>query len=160
MTESVEEEMREEEALEPGDFTDQSTLSYPESASGPSTSLDYDAVSEGDEAYVPPTDPVGTNTEVIGGLQHSSLDSIEVERSSDGTLGDEGIADAVRRELREDAATTDLRLDVEVFQGVVTLRGRVPLLEDAENAEAVASMVPGVVEVVDEMEIVEGGYVR
>jgi osmotically-inducible protein OsmY len=81
------------------------------------------------------------------------MDSIEVDRSSDGTLGDEGIADAVRRELREDASTTDLGLDVEVREGVVYLRGEVPLLEDAENAEAVAATVPGVIEVVDETEV-------
>ncbi|MGH2610627.1 MAG: BON domain-containing protein [Tepidiformaceae bacterium] len=153
MMEGATEGTREDEALEPGDFTDQPTLNYAGAAGGPSTSLDYDAVSEGDEAYVPPTDPVGTNTEVIGGFQHSSLDSIEVERSSDGTLGDEAIADAIRRELREDAATTDLALDVEVFEGVVTLRGSVPLLEDAENAEAVAATVPGVIEVADETEV-------
>ncbi|MEX0783455.1 MAG: BON domain-containing protein [Dehalococcoidia bacterium] len=154
MMEGATEDTREEGGLEPGDFTDQPTLSYPDGASGPSASLDYDAVSEGDETYVPPTDPVGTNTEVIGGFSHSSMDSIEVDRSSDGTLGDEGIADAVRRELREDSSTTDLRLDVEVIRGVVHLRGPVPLLDDAENAEAVAATVPGVIEVVEETEVV------
>ena len=154
MMEGATEDLREEGALEPGDFTDQETLEYPGGASGPSTSLDYDAVSEGDDVYVPPTDPVGTNREVIGGLQGSAMDSVEVDRSSDGTFGDEGIADAVRRELREDAATTDLQLEVEVAEGVVHLRGRVPLLEDAENAEAVAATVPGVLEVVDETEVV------
>lgn len=47
-------------------------------------------------------------------------------------------------ELREDAATTDLRVDVLVWDGVVRLRGTVPTLEDADNAEAVAARVPGV----------------
>jgi osmotically-inducible protein OsmY len=154
MMEGATEDLSEDEALEPGDFTDQPSLHYPGGASGPSTSLEYDAVSEGDEAYVPPTDPVGTNTEVIGGLQHSSMQSIKVDRSSDGTLGDEGIADAVRRELREDASTTDLELEVEVVEGVVHLRGKVPLLEDAENAEAVAATVPGVIEVIEETDVV------
>jgi osmotically-inducible protein OsmY len=82
------------------------------------------------------------------------MQSIKVDRSSDGTLGDEGIADAVRRELREDASTTDLELEVEVVEGVVHLRGKVPLLEDAENAEAVAATVPGVIEVIEETDVV------
>jgi osmotically-inducible protein OsmY len=139
------------ESIEAGDFTDQVTASSPDEAAGPSTSLYEDVVSEGDRVYTPPVDPVGTNTEVIGGLQASSLDSIEVERSAlDGAPGDEALRDAILRELREDAATTDLKLDVVVRQGVARIRGRVPWLEDAENAEEVASRVPGIIEVVDE----------
>lgn len=141
-------------ALEPGDFQSQETIDYPDHARGPSTSLYVDEVSEGDEVYVPPTDPVGTNREVIGGLSSSSMESIEVQRSAlDGELGDEAIADAVRRELREDAATTDLEVEVAVGQGVARLTGSVPYLVDSENAEEVAARVPGVVEVIDELEV-------
>lgn len=147
-------DLREDGALEPGDFTDEGGITDAWSASGPTSAIEYDLVSEGDEVFTPPTDPVGNNTEVIGGLQLSSMDDVSVEASAlDGTFGDEAIADAVRRELREDAATTDFRLDVSVREGVVRLRGGVPLIEDTDNAAEVASRVPGVVEVVDELEI-------
>lgn len=140
------------------DFTDQPLLSDPVNAVGPSSSEVDDPVQEGDEVYFPPTDPVvGTNDDgepmVIGGFEATSDDEVAVDRSSDGRLGDEAIAAAVRRELREDAATSDLRIRVHVEQGVVYLRGLVPSLDDAEDAEDVASRVPGVDEVVEELEV-------
>ena len=146
----------EEESLEAGDFQDQSrdtNLTDGWSASGPTSAMDEDLVSEGDAVFVPPTDPVGTSREVIGGLQLSSMDSIEVARSSDGTLGDEAIADAIRRELREDSATTALDVDVDVYRGIARLRGLVQDLDDAENADEVAARVPGVIEVREELDV-------
>ncbi|HMS60418.1 MAG TPA: BON domain-containing protein [Tepidiformaceae bacterium] len=146
----------EEESLEAGDFQDQSrenNLTDGWSASGPTSAMDEDLVSEGDAVFVPPTDPVGTSREVIGGLQLSSMDSIEVARSSDGTLGDEAIADAIRRELREDSATTALDVDVDVYRGIARLRGLVQDLDDAENAEEIAARVPGVIEVREELDV-------
>jgi osmotically-inducible protein OsmY len=74
-------------------------------------------------------------------------------RSSDGTVGDEAIADAVRSALREDSSTTDLQVDVAVEGGVVRLFGTVAGLEDVDNAEAVAGRVPGVVDVVEELQV-------
>ena len=117
-----------------------------------------DADEEEDTAYSPPTDPVVTtdahgNTRVLGGFSGSSMDSIAVERSSDGTLGDEAIAEAILRELREDAATTSLEIEVTVREGVARLRGRVADVVDAENAEEVAARVPGVVEVVEDLTV-------
>ncbi|GAC1329644.1 MAG: hypothetical protein NVSMB2_28610 [Chloroflexota bacterium] len=73
--------------------------------------------------------------------------------SSDGRIGDEALADAVRRELHQDASTTELRILVAVRNGVVHLRGQVPDLDDADNVEAVASRVPGIREVVEELEV-------
>lgn len=142
-----------DDTIEPGDFTDQNILRSAEEAAGPSTSFEDDEVSDGATAYVPPIDPVGTQTEVIGGTQLSSMDSIEVERSSDGQLGDEAIRDAVLRELREDSATTHLSLDVAVVRGVVRLGGRVADLADAESAEEVAARVPGVIEVEERLDV-------
>jgi osmotically-inducible protein OsmY len=82
------------------------------------------------------------------------MEDLHVDRSaSDGRLGDEAIADAIRRELREDAATTGLVVRVVVRNGVAHLRGAVPDLSDAEAAEEVAARVPGVVEVVEELEV-------
>lgn len=145
----------EDEAIEPGDFTDQPVIQYGDYAAGPSSSFDDDEASEGDETFVPPTDPVGTDREVIGGLGTTSMDDLSVERSSDGGLGDEAIRDATLRELREDAATTDLTIDVEVIEGNVTLRGTVPSIDAAESAEEVAARVPGVVEVDEELDVEE-----
>ena len=119
-----------------------------------------DAADEGEIVFVPPTDPVVTvnrhgQPEVLGGFQETSMDETGTPRStSDGQFGDEAIADAVRRELREDAATTDLDLIAYVRRGVVHLRGKVATVQDAESAEEVASRVEGVREVVDETELV------
>ncbi len=63
------------------------------------------------------------------------------------------LVDAVRRELARDATTTDLVLEVSADNGVVTLRGTVPNLADTDNALAVAGRVPGVDDVVDEIEV-------
>ncbi len=71
----------EEDALGPDDFGPRHEITDPLAASGPS-GMEDDEVSEGDAVYVPPIDPVGTNTEVIGGFQRSSLDSVEVEPSA------------------------------------------------------------------------------
>jgi osmotically-inducible protein OsmY len=90
---------------------------------------------------------------VVGGRQRSSMDSIEVARSSDGTLGDEAIRDAVIRELREDAMTHAQEIEVSVEHGRVRLRGRVADLDDAEAAEEVAARVPGVVDVREDLEL-------
>lgn len=60
------------------------------------------------------------------------------------------------REIREDVLKRGLWLedgdvDVEVRQGVVTLRGRLPRRSDAEIAARMAGRVNGVVDVVDEL---------
>ncbi len=75
------------------------------------------------------------------------------ERSSDGRIGDEALADAVRDALALDASTAELSLNVEVRDAVAHLRGTVAGPEDGENAEAVAAAVPGVVDVADETEL-------
>lgn len=137
------------------DFTNQ-----PLSTSGLATS-GVDTLEEEDNVFFPPTDPVITTdekgqTQVLGGFSATSDASIEVDRSTlDGQYGDEAIADAVRRELREDAATTDLRIDVLVRNGRVHLRGVVRDVDDTENAEEVASRVPGVQEVVEELRVAD-----
>jgi len=141
--------------LEP-DFTDQPMLRDVTHAAGPSSSDPEDLVESGNLVYSPPEDPVvGTDAhgraQVLGGFGETD---ITVERSAmDDRPGDEALADAVRRELREDAATSELTIVVAVRQGVAHLRGRVADLEDAENAEAVAARVPGVREVVEELEV-------
>jgi osmotically-inducible protein OsmY len=140
------------------DFTDQRVLSDPVAAPG-DPDQSNDPVQEGDEVYSPPTDPVIALDDqgyprVLGGFSETSTDDVSVARSaSDGKLGDEAIAEAVRRELKEDAATTDLHVLVYVEQGIVRLSGQVATLDDADNAESVAARVPGVVEVREELEV-------
>jgi osmotically-inducible protein OsmY len=118
-----------------------------------------DDLAEGAGPYFAPTDPVVTTDArggfaVLGGFSPTSMDDLAVPASaSDRRPGDEALASAVRRELREDAATTDLTVAVAVRRGVAYLDGRVAGPEDAENAEAVAARVPGVVEVVERLEV-------
>jgi osmotically-inducible protein OsmY len=141
--------------IEP-DFTDQPGLFDPIEASGAESSAPDDPAETG-EVYTPPTDPVVTTglhgeARVLNGFD--SGEDLTVEPSAmDGQPGDEALADAVRRELAEDAATTDLEIVVAVRNGVVHLRGLVSDLDDADNAEAVAARVPGVREVVEELDV-------
>lgn len=121
----------------------------------------YDAEDpvEEDPAYFAPTDPVITEGErgearILGGWEPTSDEGNMVLPSvEDRRPGDEALADAIIRELREDASTTSLRIDVEVDQGVAHLKGSVADLTDAENAESVASRVPGVRDVVEELDV-------
>jgi osmotically-inducible protein OsmY len=148
--------------LEPGDFGDQDLATDPfaGSGAGPSSSEPDDAA-EGNVAYVPPVDPVGGSRRVIGGYEITSLDDQpETERSTfDGRMGDDEIATAVLRELKEDAATSDLDVHVTVRNGVVHLRGSVPTIDDAENTETVASRVAGVARVTEMLDVT-GGRMR
>jgi osmotically-inducible protein OsmY len=152
-------EMAEGHELDYG-FDDQPLETNPINVADESV-YDLDAPAEPDATYFAPTDPVmGTDDqggpEILGGFEPSSTSDVdEVDRSTlDWKLGDEAIADAVRRELREDAETTGLSLTVHVVNGVVRLRGRVADLTDAEDAEEVAGRVPGVREVIDETTVV------
>lgn len=144
--------------LEP-DFTDDEGITDPGEASGAESSGSDDPAETG-EVYTPPMDPVVTSDQhgvarVLGGFEADSYEDDEVERSdSDGAPGDEALADAIRRELAEDSATTDLEIFVAVRNGVAHLRGQVSDLDDADNAEAVAARVPGVRDVVEELEVV------
>jgi osmotically-inducible protein OsmY len=144
------------ESLEPGDFMDQAILGNAKGAAGPSDIADIDQdYSEGEEVYVPPTDPPsdGAN-EVIGGFQTTSMDPESVDRSEViGGPADEAIREAVLRELRQDSETTALEIEVNVFEGVVVLRGTVDDILDVESAEDIAGRVPGVREVQEKLKL-------
>jgi osmotically-inducible protein OsmY len=140
------------------DFTDRPGMNDPIEAAGAGSSEAEDPAESG-EVYTPPIDPVITadahgQTHVLGGFDIDSMDDTSVEGSAmDNLPGDEALADAIRRELSEDSATTDLNSVVAVRNGVAHLRGQVADLDDADNAEAVAARVPGVREVVEELEV-------
>jgi hypothetical protein len=138
-------------------FTDEPLVTTPVEDFTNQPTTDAEDVDDA-ETIFPPTDPVVTtdrhgNTQVLGGFSATAEEVTVAPSALDGRPGDEALADALRQELREDAATTDLTIEVEVRQGVAYLRGRVAGLEDAENAEAVAARVPGLREVVEELEI-------
>ena len=156
--EGAEPGLRDSESLEPGDFSDQSILQDQGVASGPSGTHADDDVAEGDEVYVPPTDPASTREgEFLGGFQTTADQPEPMPRSEVvGGPADGAIEEAVRGELLEDAATTALEIEVSSVRGVVILRGVVDDIEDAENAQEVAARVPGVLEVRDELELRAG----
>jgi hypothetical protein len=109
---------------------------------------------EGGEPIFPPTDPVlsPAGESLVGGFAQTSMDEVRVAHSTiDRRPGDEALADAIRRELREDALTTQLEISVDVRAGVAFLRGHVDDLEDTDNVAEVASRVPGVRQVVDQL---------
>ncbi|HEX3721651.1 MAG TPA: BON domain-containing protein [Nitrolancea sp.] len=135
------------------------------------STLDFAEEIEDEETYFPPTDPVvgttrtGSGLEVIGGFQEVATDDTDEEETeaydesvalADGDRvilrDDEDIRDDVIRELREDALTTDLELTVDVRRGVVFLTGTTQSIDDAENAQDVASRVAGVIDVEDRTE--------
>jgi hyperosmotically inducible protein len=146
--------------IEP-DFTDQPIATTGIEDFAEPLRLDTETVGildETENVVVPPTDPVITTTsgdaEILGGFAATSMDEQAVAPSaSDPYLGDEAIADAIRRELAEDASTTALQVEVEVRQGTAFLRGEVDGMEDADNAEAVAGRVPGVREVREQLRV-------
>jgi osmotically-inducible protein OsmY len=145
------------------DFAQQPLLTDPIAAAGAVDSgRDDDPATEDLETYTPPSDPVidvdeHGQAQVLGGFESDAMSEVDVDESAeDDRPGDEALADAVRRELREDAATADLRVFVTVRRGVVHLRGQVEGPEDADNAEEVAARVPGVREVVEELDVLSG----
>ncbi len=115
------------------------------------------------EPFFAPTDPVidraprevGGYT-VVGGFAPTSLDApIDLEQLPRSVMtGDDEIARQVRLALKEDAGTADLPIYVAVRNGIVHLRGVVPSLADSDLVEDIAWQVPGVVDVVDEMEVI------
>ena len=123
-----------------------------------SDSIDVTEVSE-DDVYFAPVDPPAkagvTNSRegLVAGFEPDSMEIVDVDPSASGGPGDEALADAIRRELSQDSATAGLNVEVRVEAGVAYLSGRVADLDDAENAEEVASRVPGVLEVVEQLDL-------
>ena len=144
-----------DEAIEPGDFTDQRILNDSWGAAGPSNTTSDEDISEGDQDYVPPTDPPSTREgDFLGGFQTTAMDDDnEIDHGVLPGIADEALIEAVQLELREDASTTALEIGVSVEQGIATLRGEVQDIEDDENALAVAARVPGIREVRDDLRV-------
>jgi hypothetical protein len=127
--------------------------------SGDVGTTDVQRVVEEGDTYFAPTDPVvrpvddEEELEVVGGFEETAMDDEDMSPGIVRGRHDDEIAEEVRRELVADALTTDLEVQVVVVDGTVILTGNVPSLDDAENAEAVASRVAGIVEVREELTI-------
>jgi osmotically-inducible protein OsmY len=91
----------------------------------------------------------GVNLDDLGDLGPR----VPVETGTSESNESQALAEAVRRALREGAINSWLDIQVEVADSVVRLHGRVEYYEDAEAAEAVASGVPGVRYVQDDLVI-------
>ena len=70
-----------------------------------------------------------------------------------GGKADEALAERVRQELGQDPSTSPLQLEVAVSDGIATLRGTVGDLQDLDDVLAVAGRVPGIEDVVDDLDI-------
>jgi hypothetical protein len=120
-----------------------------------------EAVEEG-MTYVPPIDPPiepgggYEGAEIASGLGVSSLDEeYDEDHHSDFLTSDDEVSARVREALRADSSTTQYAklVMIETRDGTVTLRGEVADLVDSDNLLAVAEMVEGVEEVVDELRV-------
>jgi hypothetical protein len=113
------------------------------------------------EPYTPPVDPVVRpvpreegDIEIVGGFAPSALDvPFGTPDEPSPPEADALICEEVERLLHLDASTAYLYVTAQCHSGVVTLRGKVPTLEDAESAQWLASQVPGVVAVRDALEV-------
>ena len=158
----------EEAAAEPPSTAEVPLNPAPDAEADVGTTFPREAVegpwvaSEPDRPYFPPTDPVikpnpasSQGLEVVGGFEPTASDDVGLvgETVTGPMPGDSQIQEAVIRELREDAMTTDLTLEVIVREGDVTLRGKVSSLEESDAAVEVASRVEGVGNVDDQIEV-------
>lgn len=66
---------------------------------------------------------------------------------------DDTLYDAVRRKLASDPMVKGGQIQVDVKQGVVTLRGPIATAKQKERAEKVARKVKGVKQVVNELRV-------
>ena len=72
-------------------------------------------------------------------------------------VSDDQLYDTVRRKLANDADVKGGALEVDVKQGVVTLRGKVETEKQKSKAEKVAHKVSGVKQVQNELQVVGKG---
>lgn len=104
------------------------------------------------EPYIAPIDPPvlpGGAEGIHVGTGFGS--SVEEENAQEpAPRGDEDIRDEAMLTLEQDSLTSALPLEVDVEDGVVTLRGRVQSEEDAEHAQWLLGELRGVVDVVDD----------
>jgi osmotically-inducible protein OsmY len=75
-------------------------------------------------------------------------------------FSDDQLYDLVRRKLADDAVVKGGALEVEVKDGVVTLKGKVEFVKQREKAEKLARKVSGVKQVDNQLVVVGKGNPR
>ena len=75
-------------------------------------------------------------------------------RTVGDTLDDTTITTRVKTAMLNDPAVGGLRIDVDTFQGVVTLSGRVKSQGERDQALTLARQIDGVVEVKDALQVI------
>jgi len=81
------------------------------------------------------------------------LAGVAVALAGQKQVSDDSIYDLVRRKLASDPVVKGGALQVDVQQGVVTLRGSVELAKQKTRAEKIAKKVDGVKKVVNQLEV-------
>jgi len=72
---------------------------------------------------------------------------------ADKPMSDDLISDNVKRRLAEDSDVKGGGLDIDVKQGVVTLRGKLQTQRQIDKASKIAKKVNGVKKVVNEIQL-------
>jgi hyperosmotically inducible periplasmic protein len=93
---------------------------------------------------------------VVGGAAAGGYYMGKDERAPAVIASDGRITTAVKSRLIQDKYVDGMRISVETYEGVVTLRGEVTSNLPREQAERLASSVEGVVSVRNEIKLVRG----
>jgi hypothetical protein len=91
--------------------------------------------------------------DVVGTFGLGGMDDKWGSQEMEENLGDQAITDAVEHLIREDETTSGLDVAIVVRDGRVYLRGRVESAGDLAKAEAVVRQAPGILDVVNELEV-------
>jgi hypothetical protein len=107
------------------------------------------------EPYIPPIDPpvLPGGTEGIHTATGFGTDVEEETSRGEPYMRDGDLQDEALLLLRQDSLASHWTIQPDVEDGVVTLTGTVPTVDDAEYIQSIVGEIRGVVDVVDEMTI-------
>jgi osmotically-inducible protein OsmY len=107
------------------------------------------------EPYIAPIDPpvLPGGAEAIHTAAGFGTDVEEETSRGEPYENDGDLQDEILLLLREDSLASHWTIEPTVEDGVVTLRGTVPTVDDAEYIQSIIGEVRGVVDVEDEMTI-------
>lgn len=130
-------------------------LPYPETVG---TTDALESVRDG-EPYTPAVDPPVLPGGREGIDMATGFGLSPDEEAADDPLprGDEDVLEEVLLLLRQDSVTSTYNLTASVQNGVVTIRGLIGSIDEAEHASFIVSELPGVVDVDDETTLEPAG---
>jgi osmotically-inducible protein OsmY len=79
--------------------------------------------------------------------------SVVASRDDRQLADDKVLCNAIAHELHVDALTFSLIIDIQVEEGIVYLYGSVPTFQDVLNVENVAARVPGINNIIEDLDI-------